>query len=115
MASPNELLRAMSGTRFTEVLSASPKQFREELFHRAGIRAKAGTFSVKAPSKNQVRGEKLLASIQNGKEIEPEVAEELIRNYLYTRREMLGDALTHFGVPHDNGLTDVDLGFIDTL
>lgn len=105
----------MDVERFNEVLAASPKPFREELFRRAGIKAKGGAYSVKSLNKNKVRSKKLLDSLRNGFEMDEEVLEEVIRNYLYSHRSLLGEALDHFEIPHEEGLTDADLAFIDEL
>ena len=111
--SPNELLSTMSEVYFTEVVAASPKKFREEVFRRLGIKSKAGgAFSLGSTKKNEVRIKRLFQAMQEGLSLEDPVAEELIRNYLYTRRPLLADALDFFAVPHDNGLTDADLDFM---
>lgn len=115
MANPTEILRELEPERFHEILSASPKPFREELFRRAGVRVKGGAFSVKSVNKNRARADKLLGQLKDGMDLGDEVTEEVIRNYLYTQRPMLNEALDHFGVVHDNGLTDDDLSFIDAL
>lgn len=115
MPNPLELLAQLDTDRFGDVLNASPKKFREELFRRAGIHVKSNAFSIKSTGKNEVRTQKMHTALKNGMEIEQQVAEELIRNYLYTRRPMLADALDYFKVPHDNGLTDEDLAFIEKL
>lgn len=101
--------------RFQQIVAASPKKFREEIFRRAGIRVKAEAFSLKSQPKNEVRTSKLLAALKEGFDLGEGVVEELIRNYLYTRRTLLADALDHFKVPHDNGLTDADLDFIEKM
>src|SRR6185295_16171561 len=105
MPNPLELLAQLDTDRFGDVLNASPKKFREELFRRAGIHVKSNAFTIKTSGKNEVRTQKLHAALKNGMDLSQEVAEELIRNYLYTKRSMLADALDHFKFPHDNGLT----------
>jgi hypothetical protein len=105
----------MGSDRFATILAASPKAFREDLFRRAGVRVKGNAFSLSSAPKNQVRAEKLHEAIKNGLDLGDDVLEELIRNYLYTRRPMLADALNHFSVKNDNGLTEEDLSFIDNL
>jgi hypothetical protein len=114
--SPNELLSTMSENYFTEVVAASPKKFREEVFRRVGIKSKGGgDFSLSSNKKNEVRIKRLFQVLQEGTPLEDQVAEELIRNYLYTRRTLLAEALDFFQVPHDNGLTDADLDFMAKL
>jgi hypothetical protein len=115
MSKPLEILSRLEPDRFQDILSASPKRFREEVFRRAGIRSRADTFSLKTAPKNEVRTQRLHALLREGTDLGEGVAEELIRNYLYTRRPMLADALDHFKVPHDNGLTDEDLSFVEKL
>jgi len=112
MTSANDLLHNMNSDRFAEVLGASPKNVREELFRAAGVKAKTGTFAVRSVNKNVVKAQKLHASMKGGFQINDELSEELIRNYLFTRRSLLGDALTKLDIEHDNGLTDEDLDVI---
>jgi hypothetical protein len=117
MVSPIEIVKQMTPDRFAQILAASPKNFREELFRKAGIRVKGGgAFSLSAPPKTQLRTAKLLSGLAEGEVLlEDDVFEEVIRNYLYTRRPMLADALDHLQVAHDNGLTDQDLSFLEEL
>jgi len=112
MATARDLLIEMPTEKFAEVISASPRNFREELFRAAGVKAKSGMFAVKSASKSAIKAKKLHESVKKGFEIENDVGEELIRNYLFTRRDMLGAALTALGVEHDHGLTDEDLDTI---
>lgn len=105
----------MSPERFSEVVSASPRKLREEIYRRLGVKAKKNSsFSLKK-SEDDDRAKKLFASLQNGEPVADEVLEELIRNYLYVRRELLADALDHFQVPHENGLTDAEIDFLSEL
>lgn len=116
MASPNDILRKLEADHFGAVISASPKKFREEVFRRAGVKKTGGgAYSLKASGKNSARMKKLRAAMLEGFELEGELAEELIRNYLYTRRPMLAEALDFLEVPHDEGLTDEDLDFVAEL
>lgn len=118
MASARELLTSLETERFSEIFLASPKKFREEVFRRAGIKAKGGgAFQLSASPKNSVRIQKLVEALggDDGAGVDEEVLSEVIRNYLYTRREMLALALDHFKIPNDNGLTDEDLTFIEDL
>lgn len=112
MTTARELLIEMPTEKFAEIINASPRNFREELFRSAGVKAKSGVFAVKSASKSTVKAKKLHDRVKGGFEIENDVGEELIRNYLFTRRDMLGAALTALGVEHDNGLTDEDLDTI---
>lgn len=116
MADPNDILRKLESDHFAEVISASPKKFREEIFRRAGVKNRGGgAFALKSTGKNNARTKKLRATMLGGFELEGELGAELIRNYLYTRRPLLAEALDFLGVDHDEGLTDEDLDFLTEL
>jgi hypothetical protein len=112
---PTEIVRKLPVKQFANLLAASPKAFREELFRRGGVKVRSGTFALSTAPKNQLRAEKLHEAICGGVDLGDEVLEELIRNYLYTRRPLLADALNHFEVKNDDGLTEEDLGFLEKL
>jgi hypothetical protein len=115
MPNPSQILKVLPSERFAQILAASPKSFREELFRKAGVRVKADAFSLSSAPKNQLRTEKLLQALHEGVDVGEDVFEEVIRNYLYTRRSMLADALDHLKIQHDQGLTEADLTFLDDL
>ena len=115
MPTPNEILSRLSEERFEVIMAASPKKLREDLFRRAGVRPKAASpFALKTQNSGG-RSQKLFEAMQSGTELPEELLEELIRNYLYNRRDMLADALDFFEVEHNDGLTDADLEFIESL
>ncbi len=115
MATPREILRTMSPDRFTEVVSASPRKVREELYRRLGLKPKKNSAFALKKAEDDDRSGRLLAAIQNGEAVADEVLEELIRSYLSFRRELLADALDHFEIPHENGLTDQEIDFLSEL
>ena len=115
MAKPFELLTRLSSEQFTEVLNASPKKVREELFRRTGIKNKGGAFALRTSQKTEARIRKLFEALVAGAEIPDELGEEVIRQYLYHRRDLLAEALDFLEVDHDHGLTDADLDFVGDL
>jgi hypothetical protein len=102
----SDILRSLTVEKFAEIFSASSRKARETYFHRLGVRVagKTGGFA-KPGAKNEARIAKLFEVISGGKE-DDEMAEELLRTWLLTKRSMLGAALDHLGVEHDNGLTE---------
>lgn len=113
MASASEILGALSVERLREVVEAAPRKAREELFRKAGIRAKGSAFSLRSQDKAE-RMARLKAKLEQGA-VEVDAAEEVLRSYLGQRPELLGDALDHFEVPHQQGMTDADLDFMEKL
>ncbi len=115
MTGASSLLSHLEADHFEMVLAASPKKFREEIFRKAGIRNRGGAFALKAGAKNSVRVQKLRENLLKGKALDEDLAEEVIRNYFFTRRSLLAEALDFLEVNHDEGLTDDDLDFVNEL
>ncbi len=117
MATGSEILRTIEPELFDALLNASPKKFREEIFRRAGVKnaSGGGSFALKANGKTSARVKRLRAAMLKGFDLTEEISGEIIRNYLYTRRPLLAEALDFWEVEHDNGLTDAELDFIEEL
>lgn len=98
------LLRSLTAERFSEVLAASSRKARETYFHRHGVKAPSGGRFVKPGAKNEARTARLYEVLQQ--ESDDELAEEVLRTYLLTKRPMLAAALDHLGIEHDDGLTE---------
>lgn len=113
MSSLRKLLASSDAATMEEVVAASPRRFREEVFRRLGIKAKAKGFRL--ASKGDARSGKFQELLQSDKEVEEEIVEEFVRNYLFGRRALLGDALDFLEVEHRDGLTDHELEFLTSL
>jgi hypothetical protein len=98
------LLRSLTAERFSEVFAASSRKARETYFHRHGVKAPSGGRFAKPGAKNEARTAGLYEVLQQ--ESDDELAEEVLRTYLLTKRPMLAAALDHLGIEHDNGLTE---------
>ncbi len=98
------LLRALSAEKFAEIMGASSRKARETYFHRHDVRAPSGVRFVKPGAKNEARTAKLFDVLKQ--EADDELAEEVLRTWLLTKREMLIAALDHLSIEHDNGLTE---------
>jgi hypothetical protein len=109
------LLRDLSEDKFKDILDHSPKQVREMIFNRLGIKKKPTTSLkfVKPGEKNEERARALFGRLRD--DDDEEVSEELLRNYFLKRRPLLAAALDAIGVPHDNGLTDHELDKFEKL
>jgi len=103
---------------FAKVLSACPRRARETLYMRFAIPKAKKKASALLPGKDPARIRKLqvaMSAAADDDEQAQQLAEELIRVYLMTRRSLLGDALDAIGVEHDDGLTDADLDEFSSL
>lgn len=108
-----ETLKKLDPERMDALLKAAPRKVREELYRRLGIKAKSSAFSLR--SKSAEKGDRVLAQLNAGKDPGGEVLEELVRSYLFGRRELLAAALDHLEIRHSEGLTDQDLDFLQEL
>ncbi len=114
MPSSSELLRAMDGDQLGQAIQACPRKLREELFRRCGVRSRSSSFSLKSAAKG-ARVDRLKEALDQGAEPGDEVAEEVVRAYFYTKRDLLAAALDFLEVPHQEGLTDADIEFMQAL
>jgi hypothetical protein len=114
VATPIEILSELPPERLRAMVDAAPRKVREELFRSAGIKTKSSTYSLRGGDK-AARYERLKERLQAGEVRSTEAADEVIRSYLGQRPTLLGHALDHFEVPHQDGFTDRDLDFMAEL
>ena len=100
------IIRSVSSEKFTEILGASGRKAREVYFHRHNIKAPKTSGFVKSGAKNEARVAALLDSMRQNDD--DEMAEEVLRTWLLTKRPLLAAALDHLGIAHTEGLTDSD-------
>jgi hypothetical protein len=109
------MVAGMSEDTFAEVIAASPRKIRETLFARLNIKARK-QIGLRVHGKLEDRTKKLherLKSAQSSQE--DKLCEELMRNWLYTKRPLLKATLDHLGVKNDNGLVDEDPVFFKEM
>ena len=110
-----ELVAKMSDDTFGEMVQASPRKIRETLFQRLGIKAKK-TIGLKVHAKAEERTKKLQEKLRTASsDQENRLCEELVRNFLYTKRPLLKATLDHLGIKNDNGLVDEEPTFFQEL
>lgn len=114
-----EFIQLVSDLRpdtFQEVISASPRRIRETLFGRLGIKAKRKSIGIRVHGKLEDRTKKLHERLRDGQsKQENDLCEELLRNWLFTKRGLLKDTLDHLGVDNDNGLIEEEPDFFQEL
>ena len=109
------LVAKMSDDTFQEVIQSSPRKIRETLFGRLGIKAKKSV-GLKVHGKLEDRSKKLHEKLRSATTPqEAQLCEELVRNWLYTKRQLLIDTLDHLGVKHEGGLVDEEPTFFQEL
>ena len=112
---PIDIIVDISPEQFGEIFAVNPRNVREALFSRLGIKAQTRRIGLRAgKGADRVRALYDRLVTDAGK-MERDLASELLRNWLFTQRAMLADALDHFGVKHDNGLTDQEIDFFEKL
>ncbi len=119
MLRPSQIIGAMSPAKFSEMMAKSPRTVRETLFNRLQIKASAMKSVVPKPhQKNEERIKRLhnrLAEVATTAKNEQELCEELLRNWLVGKNPMLAATMDHFGVKHENGLTEQEIDFLEKL
>ena len=109
------MVAGMTEDTFAEVISASPRKIRETLFARLNLKAKK-QIGLKVHGKLEERTKKLHERLKGAQtEQENKLCEELMRNWLFTKRPLLKATLDHLGVKNDNGLVDEEPAFFKDL
>jgi hypothetical protein len=107
MPAYSAILRDLSAERFAEIFAASARKARETYFHRHRIRTpKVAGSGLKVGRKTEARTAALHAAL--AAQDDDEMAEEILRTWLLGRRPLLGAALDHLGIAHEEGLTESD-------
>jgi hypothetical protein len=110
-----DLVAKMTDETFAELVAASPRKIRETLFQRLGIKAKK-TIGLKVHGKLEDRTKKLHEKLRTATtENENRLCEELVRNWLYTKRPLLKATLDYLNIKNDNGLVDEEPTFFQEL
>ena len=105
----------MSDVTFTELVAVSPRKVRETLFQRLGIKAKK-TIGLKVHAKAEDRTKKLHEKLKTATtDQENRLCEELVRNWLYTKRPLLKATLDYLNIKNDNGLVDEEPTFFQEI
>jgi hypothetical protein len=111
-----EIIRVMSEETFADVVNTSPRKVRETLYARMGIKGKKKKVGLRVHAKAQDRANKLLERLKNAdSDKELELCTELLRNWLYHQRPMLKATLDFLDIPNDNGLTEQETDFFESL
>ena len=111
-----ELTSEVSDNLFLGILECSPRHVREVLFSRFGVKSKkkygAGNFAQRRAAKAGMLHAKLK---EGSSKEEEELCHELLRNWLFTKRPMLKEALDFCDIENDNGIVEHDLDKLEKL
>lgn len=107
-----ELLGRIDDAKVTEIYGSCSRKIRNMLEGMYGKKAKKGR-KVSLKSLKDKDGAAL--AVRDGLVAagEHQTAEELLKTWLLTRRELLKDALDYFQIPHEDGITDAELDVIE--
>jgi hypothetical protein len=109
------MVAGMSEGTFAELIAASPRKIRETLFARLNIKAKK-QIGLRVHGKLEDRTKKLHERLKAASSApDDKLCEELLRNWLFTKRTLLKQTLDFLGVKNDNGLVDEDPVFFKEL
>lgn len=110
------IVSGMTEGTFQEVITASPRRIRETLFGRLGIKAKKRGTGIHVHGRLEERTRKLHERLRAGNtKQENDLCEELVRNWLFTKRPLLKATLDHLGIENDNGLIEQEPSFFQEL
>lgn len=110
------IIAHISDQTFAEMIRCCSRQVRETLLTRLGIKAKNSGVTLQLGQKREEQVRKLHEKFkQSDSKAELDVCQEIIRNWLYTKRPMLKAALDFLGVPNQDGLVETELDFFKDI
>jgi len=116
-----EVLAQASANQVDAILQASPRKVREVVFSKLGIKSAKNPLAKLRQMKEQDNKAKLFQEkLRNGHgginlEQLDKLCEELIRAWLFTKRDLLKATLDYLKIPNDNGLVEIELDFFEKL
>ncbi len=110
-----DIVAKMADETFAELVATSPRKIRETLFQRLGIKAKK-SIGMRVHGKLEDRTKKLHERLKGAdSDNENRLCEELVRNWLFTKRPLLKATLDHLNIKNDNGLVDEEPTFFQQM
>ena len=110
------LTAQLSDQAFADMLASSPRQVREVLFSKFHIKSDLVKNTISPVAKRFERARLLKERLGIAKSAqENQLCQELIRNWLFTKRPMLKAAMDFLNVPNDNGLVDSEENIFSKL
>ncbi|MES2504148.1 MAG: hypothetical protein V4534_04635 [Myxococcota bacterium] len=105
-----------SDKTFAEMMNSCSRKVRETLFSRLGIKSKTSGVTLQLGQKRDDQARKLHDKFKSSdSKAESDVCQELIRNWLYTKRPMLKETLDFLKIPNQDGLVETELDFFKEL
>lgn len=108
-----DIIRSIGHDKFDEVFAAAPRASRTALAKRFGVKKRPGLASLSARKQREDTNRKVYEVLLA--EGDPALCEELLRNWLFKRRDLLAACLDYMKIPHVGGLTEEDLTPLETL
>jgi hypothetical protein len=100
-----KILTDMESEHFVDIFGGSSRKARESYFQRHGIKKPKKKLGLNRPGVAQLERINSLHTILSSDQDE-EMAEEILRTWLLSKREMLVTALDFLDIAHREGLTE---------
>ena len=113
---PIALISQVSDQTFSSMIASCSRKVRDTLYARLGIKSNISGVTLQLGKKREDQVKKLHEKFKNSdSRAESEVCQEIIRNWLYTKRPMLKATLDFLKIPNQEGLVDTELEFFKNM
>lgn len=113
---PIALISQVSDQTFSSMIASCSRKVRDTLYARLGIKSNISGVTLQLGKKREDQVKKLHEKFKNSdSQAESEVCQEIIRNWLYTKRPMLKATLDFLKIPNQEGLVDTELEFFKNM
>lgn len=113
---PIALISQTSEQTFSNMIASCSRKVRDTLCARLGIKSQASGVTLQLGKKREEQVKKLHEKFKNSdSKAESDVCQEIIRNWLYTKRPMLRATLDYLKIPNQDGLVETELDFFKKM
>ena len=110
------LVSQISEPTFAAIVASCSRSVRDTLYARLGIKSTTSGVTLQLGKKRDDQVKQLHERFKNSSsKSESDVCQEIIRNWLYTKRPMLKETLDFLKIPNQDGLVETELDFFKKL
>ena len=111
---PKDLYLRLEADELSTILAACPRRLREGFFQALELKRSRPAMSFRRPKQDEDR---IGSAIQLLPAAQPsdQLLADILRHFFLLDRALLEDALNHFRIPHQGGLTEGDLSPLTSL
>ncbi len=111
---PKDLYLRLEAHELSTILAACPRRLREGFFQSLELKRGRPAMSFRRPKQDEDRIKSAIQLLP-GAQPSDQLLADILRHFFLLDRALLENALDHFNIPHQGGLTEADLAPLTSL